>query len=53
MRSVLTVASLLGVTGVVSSFLLFVIGAAVLNLDASTMQTLIFLKMSRLSSFLR
>jgi H+-transporting ATPase len=46
MRSVLTVASLLGVTGVVSSFLLFIIGTYVFNLDASTIQTLIFLKMT-------
>jgi H+-transporting ATPase len=46
MRSVLTVASLLGTTGVVSSFLLYVIGAYVFNLDAATMQTLIFLKMT-------
>jgi H+-transporting ATPase len=46
MRSVLTVASLLGATGVVSSFLLYVIGAYVFNLDAATMQTLIFLKMT-------
>jgi H+-transporting ATPase len=46
MRSVLTVASLLGVTGVVSSFLLFLIGTYVFNLDALTLQTLIFLKMT-------
>jgi H+-transporting ATPase len=46
MRSVLTVASLLGVTGVVSSFLLFIIGTYVFNLDAATIQTLIFLKMT-------
>lgn len=46
MRSVLTVASLLGATGVVSSFLLFLIGAYVFNLDPATMQTLIFLKMT-------
>ena len=46
MRSVLTVASLLGATGVVSSFLLFLIGAYVFKLDPATMQTLIFLKMT-------
>jgi H+-transporting ATPase len=46
MRSVLTVASLLGVTGVVSSFLLFLIGTYVFNLDVLTLQTLIFLKMT-------
>jgi H+-transporting ATPase len=46
MRSVLTVSSLLGATGVVSSFLLFLIGTYVFNLDPATMQTLIFLKMT-------
>jgi len=46
MRSVLTVASLLGATGVVSSFLLFLIGTYVFNLDVLTLQTLIFLKMT-------
>jgi H+-transporting ATPase len=46
MRSVLTVASLLGATGVVSSFLLFLIGSFVFNLDLVTLQTLIFLKMT-------
>jgi len=46
MRSVLTVASLLGATGVVSSFLLFLIGTYVFNLDLTTLQTLIFLKMT-------
>ncbi|MGW8289607.1 MAG: HAD-IC family P-type ATPase, partial [Candidatus Bathyarchaeia archaeon] len=46
MRSVLTVSSLLGATGVVSSFLLFLIGTYVFNLDSATMQTLIFLKMT-------
>jgi H+-transporting ATPase len=46
MRSVLTVASLLGATGVVSSFLLFIIGTYVFNLDVATLQTLIFLKMT-------
>ena len=46
MRSVLVVASLLGVTGVFSSFFLFLIGLQVLNLDMATLQTLIFLKMT-------
>jgi H+-transporting ATPase len=46
MRSVLLVASLLGATGVVSSFILFLLGAYVLNLDPPTLQTLIFLKMT-------
>ncbi|MCW4009076.1 MAG: plasma-membrane proton-efflux P-type ATPase [Candidatus Bathyarchaeota archaeon] len=46
MRGVLTVASLLGVTGVVSSFLLFIIGLEVFHLSFATLQTLIFLKMT-------
>ena len=46
MRDVLVVASLLGVTGVFASFFLFLIGMQVLNLDAATLQTLIFLKMT-------
>ena len=46
MRSVLLVASLLGATGVISSFGLFLIGSYVLNLDMATLQTLIFLKMT-------
>jgi H+-transporting ATPase len=46
MRSVLFVASLLGATGVVSSFLLFLLGSFVFNLDLVTLQTLIFLKMT-------
>jgi H+-transporting ATPase len=46
MRSVLTVASLLGATGLVSSFLLFLIGTYVFNLDVITLQTFIFLKMT-------
>jgi H+-transporting ATPase len=46
MRSVLLVASLLGATGVVSSFILFLLGAYVFNLDPLTLQTLIFLKMT-------
>jgi H+-transporting ATPase len=46
MRDVLIVASLLGATGLVSSFTLFLIGLNVLHLDMSTLQTLIFLKMT-------
>ena len=46
MRGVLTVASLLGTTGVVSSFLLLIIGLDVFHLSLSTLQTLIFLKMA-------
>jgi H+-transporting ATPase len=46
MRDVLIVSSLLGVTGVFSSFFLFLIGLKVLNLDMVTLQTLIFLKMT-------
>jgi H+-transporting ATPase len=46
MRGVLIVASLLGATGVVSSFILFIIGLKVFNLSFSTLQTLIFLKMT-------
>jgi H+-transporting ATPase len=46
MRGVLIVASLLGATGVVSSFILFMIGLNVFHLSFSTIQTLIFLKMT-------
>jgi H+-transporting ATPase len=46
MRDVLIVASLLGATGLVSSFSLFLIGLDVLHLDMGTLQTLIFLKMT-------
>ncbi len=46
MRDVLTVASLLGATGVFSSFFLFLIGLQVFHLDMATLQTLIFLKMT-------
>ena len=46
MRGVLAVASLLGTTGVVSSFLLLIIGLDVFHLSLSTLQTLIFLKMA-------
>jgi H+-transporting ATPase len=46
MRDVLVVASLLGVTGVFSSFFLFLIGMEVLHLNMAVLQTLIFLKMT-------
>jgi H+-transporting ATPase len=46
MRDVLVVASLLGATGVFTSFFLFLIGLRVLNLDMATLQTLIFLKLT-------
>ncbi len=46
MRDVLVVASLLGVTGVFSSFFLFLIGVEVLHLNMAVLQTLIFLKMT-------
>ncbi|MCW4005552.1 MAG: plasma-membrane proton-efflux P-type ATPase [Candidatus Bathyarchaeota archaeon] len=46
MHSVLRIASLLGTTGVISSFVLFLIGTYTLNLDPAMLQTLIFLKMT-------
>ena len=46
MRGVLIVASLLGATGVVSSFILFIVGLNVFHLSLSAIQTLIFLKMT-------
>jgi H+-transporting ATPase len=46
MRNVLVVASLLGVIGVISSFTLFFIGLEVFHLDFTTLQTLIFLKLT-------
>ena len=46
MREVIVVATLLGVTGLVASFLLFIIGLNVLHLNAATIQTLMFLKMT-------
>jgi H+-transporting ATPase len=45
MRGVLIVASLLGATGVVSSFGLFVIGIEVFHLSVGVLQAMIFLKM--------
>jgi H+-transporting ATPase len=46
MRGVLTVSSLLGATGVFSSFILLLIGLQVFHLDPNTLQTFIFLKMT-------
>lgn len=46
MRRVLSLATVLGVMGVFASFLLFWIGDQVLHLDRSTLQTLIFLKLT-------
>ncbi len=45
MRSVLTIASLLGVLGLISSFTLLVLGKKVLQLEDGTLQTFIFLKL--------
>ena len=46
MREVLSIATLLGTTGLFFSFGLFLIGLRVLNLDQATLQTLIFLKLA-------
>jgi H+-transporting ATPase len=46
MGEVLTIATILGVMGVVSSFLLLWIGERILLLDRPTVQTLIFLKLA-------
>jgi H+-transporting ATPase len=46
MRKVLTIAAVLGVAGVFSTFLLFWMGEEVLHLDRMTIQTLIFLKLA-------
>jgi H+-transporting ATPase len=46
MRDVLIVASILGIAGVISSFIMFFIGLKVFNLDMATIQTLIFLKLT-------
>jgi H+-transporting ATPase len=46
MRDVLIVASILGIAGVITSFVLFFIGLEVLQLDMATLQTLIFLKLT-------
>lgn len=46
MRKVLTIAAVLGVAGVFSTFLLFWMGEEVLHLDRMTIQTIIFLKLA-------
>ena len=46
MRKVLTIAAVLGVAGVFSTFLLFWVGEEVFQLDRMTMQTIIFLKLA-------
>jgi H+-transporting ATPase len=46
MREVLTVASVLGLVGVVESFSLLVVGEKVLGLDHDTLRTLMYLKLS-------
>jgi H+-transporting ATPase len=46
MRLVLGIATVLGVTGVVSAFLLFYLGERVFHLDRAHIQTLMYLKLS-------
>ncbi|MEQ6903608.1 plasma-membrane proton-efflux P-type ATPase [Nocardioides sp. YIM 152588] len=46
MRSVLTIATVLGVAGVAASFLLFVLATESFGLDRDTARTLIYLKLS-------
>ncbi len=46
MHRVLTLATTLGILGVLASFVLFWIGEEILRLDRSTIQTLIFLKLT-------
>lgn len=46
MHDVILVAALLGAIGIVTSFLLFLIGLQVFRLDMATLQTLIFLKLT-------
>ena len=46
MRKVLLIAGVLGMLGVISSFLMFWIGERVLFLDPNTIQTLVFLKLA-------
>ncbi len=46
MRKIMTLASVLGVMGVLSSFLMFWIGTEIMKLDTATLQTLIFLKLA-------
>jgi H+-transporting ATPase len=46
MREVLSIATALGIAGVLASFGLFYIGERIYHLDRTTMQTLIYLKLS-------
>ncbi|MCD4783727.1 MAG: plasma-membrane proton-efflux P-type ATPase [Candidatus Eremiobacteraeota bacterium] len=46
MRSVIGMATLLGIVGVVASFLIFYIGKEILHLDTGVLQTFIFLKLA-------
>ncbi len=46
MKDLLTLASFLGIIGVVSSFFIFYIGNSILNLDHTTLQSFIYLKLS-------
>jgi H+-transporting ATPase len=46
MREVLSIATVLGLMGVVASFGLFFLGERVFHLDQATIQTLIYLKLS-------
>jgi H+-transporting ATPase len=46
MRQVLTIASVLGLVGVVESFSLLLVGDKVLGLDHDTLRTLVYLKLS-------
>ncbi len=46
MRRVLTISTVLGITGVIGSFLMLIIARNVLNLDIVQIQTFIFLKMA-------
>ncbi|MEO6563162.1 MAG: HAD-IC family P-type ATPase, partial [Nitrosospira sp.] len=46
MRTVLTIATVLGVTGVVAAFLLFYLGKQILHLPDPQLQTLMYLKLS-------
>lgn len=46
MKTVLGIATILGVFGVIASFVLFYLGESVFQLDRDTIQTLIYLKLS-------
>ena len=46
MREILSISTFLGIMGVIFSFSLFYIGLEVLHLDAATLQTFIFLKLT-------